>query len=154
MRKQTLAPAGGRTREAEDARLATALRIAILRLSRRLRAERSDASLTLSQLSALSALDHVGSCSPSALAELERVQPPSMTRIVAALEERGFAARAPHESDRRQSVIAITAQGSAVLEDTRQRATAWLEGALNGLDPDERGTLVAALPLLERILEE
>ncbi len=146
--------ASGRDGEAGDgARLAAALRIVLLRLSRRLRAERSDESLTLSQLSALSSLAHVGRCSPSALAELERVQPPSMTRIVAALEEHGYAARAPHESDRRQAVLDLTPAGEAVLEETRRRATAWLAGALSELGAAERATLADALPLLERILE-
>lgn len=125
----------------------------LLRLSRRLRAERSDASLTLSQLSALSSLANVGSCSPTALAELERVQPPSMTRIIANLEASGYAERAPHARDRRQAVIAITPAGRAVLEETRRRSTEWLAGALADLAPEERAALADVLPLLGRLLE-
>jgi DNA-binding MarR family transcriptional regulator len=144
-------PGGSPTVE-DVAPLATALRIALLRIARRLRAER-DESLTLSQLSALSSLERVGQCSPSALAELEQVQPPSMTRVIAALEEHGYAARAPHAHDRRQAVIAITPAGSAVLAQTRQRATAWLAQALDAMTPDERALLAGALPLLQRLLE-
>lgn len=131
--------------------LAAALRIAVLRLSRRLRVERSDEALTMSQLSALSSLAHEGPCSPTTLAEVERIQPPSMTRIIAALEAHGYAARAPHPSDGRQSVIAITPAGAEVLEETRRLRTAWLVGALEELSPAEREQLATALPLIERL---
>lgn len=134
-----------------DEQLAVALRIAVMRVARRLRAERGDDSLTLSQLSALASLDRHGPCSPTALAELERVQPPSMTRIIAALEDRGYAARAPHETDRRQSVIAISPEGRAVLEEARRRRNAWLAGAFADLSAKERAQLAAAVPVLERL---
>ncbi|MCU1488656.1 MAG: MarR family transcriptional regulator [Acidimicrobiaceae bacterium] len=131
--------------------MAGALRIAVTRLTRRLRAERADHSLTLSQISALSSLDHHGPLSPTALAELERVQPPSMTRVISALEHRAFAIRAPHHSDRRRSVIAITDKGKSVLEENRRRRDAWLAKVLEELSPDERQALARAIPVLERI---
>src|ERR1700728_3838812 len=98
--------------------LASALRIAVMRLARRLRNDRSDETLGISQLSALATLERRGPLSPTALAELERIQPPSMTRVIAALEERELVGRAAHPSDRRQSVIEITPAGrTLVLED-------------------------------------
>ena len=137
----------------EGAHLASAFRIAVMRLSRRLRSERSDETLGLSQLSALSTLMRSGPLSPTALAELERIQPPSMTRVITALEERGLVERAPHPSDRRQSVIAITEPGrSIVLEDRRRRA-AWLARRFETLSPDEQLKIAAVLPIIERIGE-
>lgn len=122
-----------------------------MRLARCIRAEKSDETLTLTQLSALATVAHHGPLSPTALAERERVQPPSMTRVIAALEERGLVLRAPHPSDRRQSVIEISAGGRAVIEEDRRRRTAWLARVLERLDAEERAALAAAVPVLERI---
>jgi len=66
--------------------LASALRISVMRLSRRLRSERKSEGLTVSQLSVLGIIDREGPMSPTQLAAAERVQPPSMTRVVAVLE--------------------------------------------------------------------
>lgn len=135
----------------DEAALASDLRIAVMRLARRLRSERSDDTLGLSQLSALSTLNRFGPLSPTALAELERIQPPSMTRVISALEERQLVARAPHPSDRRQSVIEITDAGRAiVLEDVRRR-TAWMTQHVESLGADERRRLAEALPILQRL---
>lgn len=153
-RRPEQAERGRRPEQAEDdGQLAAALRIAVLRLSRRLRAERGDESLTLSQLSALGSLEHFGSCSPTALAQAERVQPPSMTRVIAALEQHGYAVRAPHDKDRRQAVIAITDAGRQMLDETRRRRTVFLAAALEDLSGAEREALSAAIPLLQRLAE-
>lgn len=143
----------GATGPTPDGEFAAGLRIAVLRLARRLRVERGDESLTLSQLSALSSLDRHGPCSPTALAEIERVQPPSMTRVLAGLEERGLARRAPHETDRRQAVIALSDAGRALLEETRRRRHAWLTRCLDELSEEDRAALRTALPILERLGE-
>jgi DNA-binding MarR family transcriptional regulator len=137
----------------EGAHLASAFRIAVMRLSRRLRSERSDETLGLSQLSALSTLMRNGPLSPTALAELERIQPPSMTRVITALEERGLVERAPHSSDRRQSVIAITETGRAIVLEDRRRRTAWLARRFETLTPEEQQQLADVLPIIERIGE-
>ena len=147
-------PAGRSAPEASDvAHLASSLRIAIIRLSRRLRAERSDETLGLSQLSALASLVWRGPLSPTALAELERIQPPSMTRVIAVLEERGLVERAPHPSDRRQSVIAVTDAGRAIVLEDRRRSAAWLARRVEKLSAAERERLVDALPIFERLAE-
>ena len=137
----------------EGAHLASAFRIAVMRLSRRLRSERSDETLGLSQLSALSTLMRTGPLSPTALAELERIQPPSMTRVITGLEERGLVERSPHESDRRQSVIAISEPGRAIVLEDRRRRAAWLARRFETLTTEERQQLAAVLPILERIGE-
>lgn len=134
-----------------DERLASALRIAVMRLSRRLRAAQADESLTLSQLSALASLDRHGPCSPTALAEIERVQPPSMTRVLAGLEERGLTRRAPHETDRRQAVIDLSEAGRTLLEANRKQRHAWFARCLDDLSAEDRAVLRAALPVLERL---
>lgn len=146
-------PPGPGAGEDDDEELASALRIAVMRVTRRLRTAQSDETLTLSQISALASLDRHGPCSPSALAEIERVQPPSMTRVIAALEERGLAVRAPHETDRRQSVLALSEAGRALLEETRLRRQAWLARCLEELPAADRAALRAALPVLERLGE-
>ncbi len=137
----------------EDAQLASSLRIAVMRLARRLRAERSDETLGLSQLSALATLEHHGPLSPTALAEFERIQPPSMTRVIAALEERRLVGRQPHPSDRRQAVIAISEDGRRIVLEDRRRRQAWLARTLQKLGPDDRALLESALPVLERLSE-
>jgi DNA-binding MarR family transcriptional regulator len=131
--------------------LASSLRIATMRLARRLRAERSDETLGLSQLSALATLERFGPLSPTALAEQERIQPPSMTRVIAALESRALIEREAHPSDRRQSVIAITPAGSEIVHEDRRRRQAWLARMMEGLEEDEREKVREALPILQRL---
>ena len=91
--------------------------------------------LTVSQLSALGILDRKGPLSPSQLASAEKVQPPSMTRVVAALEDLGFVCRHPHESDGRQWVIALTEAGRVLLAENRNLRQAWLEARLGRAEP-------------------
>jgi DNA-binding MarR family transcriptional regulator len=138
-----------------DAGLATALRISVSRLARRLRAERYTAglepNLSDTQLAALAMLERRGQMTPGELADHEKVQPPSMTRVIAALEERGLIRRAPHATDRRQVVLTATAQGRAVVEQSRQLREAWLALQLRELTQQELATLRAAAPILEKL---
>src|SRR6266853_3187298 len=99
-----------------DPGLATALRISVSRLARRLRVERAAAGLgepdlSETQLAALATLERHGAMTPGELAEHEKVQPPSMTRVIAVLEERSLVLRAPHLTDRRQVVLTVTEEG-------------------------------------------
>src|SRR5881398_969847 len=92
-----------------DAGLASALRVSVARLSRRLRNERDPANeLSVNQLSVLGALGRHGEMTLGALAGHERVQPPSMTRTVNCLDELGCIERKPHPTDGRQVVIALS----------------------------------------------
>jgi DNA-binding MarR family transcriptional regulator len=138
--------------DSED-QLTSSLRIAVMRLARRLRAEKSDDTLTLTQLSALASLAKYGPLSPTALAEIERVQPPSMTRVIAHLEQLGLATRVAHPSDRRQSVIDLSVAGWDRIAEDRRRSRAWLARVLADLDEEDRAALEAAVPLLERLAQ-
>ena len=138
--------------DSED-QLTSSLRIAVMRLARRLRAEKSNDTLTLTQLSALASLAKYGPLSPTALAEIERVQPPSMTRVIAHLEQLGLATRVAHPSDRRQSVIELAAAGRDRIAEDRRRSRAWLARVLADLEDEDRAALEAAVPLLERLAQ-
>jgi DNA-binding MarR family transcriptional regulator len=134
-----------------DTALASGLRLAVMRLARRMRAERPDTALTMTQLAALATLERHGPLTPGELAALERVQPPSMTRVVASLQDAGLVERTPHPSDRRQALLAVTPAATALLREDRRRREAWLAQRLAELDDDERALLRAAAPLLDRL---
>ena len=139
-----------------DAALATAMRISISRLARRLRVERlglggTETVLSDIQLAALAALERHESMTPGELADHEKVQPPSMTRVIAVLEERGLVRREPHATDRRQVILTVTDEGRNLVQRVRRRREAWLAQRLQELTPNERQTLRAAAPILEKI---
>jgi DNA-binding MarR family transcriptional regulator len=139
-----------------DAGLATAMRISITRLARRLRVERlglggTEAVLSDIQLAALAALERHDAMTPGELAEHEKVQPPSMTRVIAVLEERGLVRRAAHPTDRRQVILTVTQQGRDLVQLVRLRREAWLAQRMQELTPEERATLLAAAPILEKL---
>ena len=135
----------------QDSELASALRLAVMRLARRMRAERADTSLTLSQLAALATLERHGPMTPRDLAAAERVQPPSLTRLAASLEEQGLITRTPHAFDGRQVLLAASASGVALLREDRRRREAWLAQQLAGLEPEERAVLKQATTVLDRL---
>ncbi len=132
--------------------LASDFRVAVTRLSRRLRRERAVGMLTPSQFSALTTLDAQGALTPSALAEHERVQPPSMTRILGHLEEFGLVSRRADASDKRQYFVTLTEAGNATVDEERRRKDAWLAQRLNELSPEDRAAIVAVLPVIERLV--
>jgi DNA-binding MarR family transcriptional regulator len=142
----------GPTRNAGPA-LSSELRIAVMRLARRMRQERASDSYTVSQLSALATLEREGALTLGALAAAEKVQPPSMTRIVASLELAGLAARTPHPTDGRQVLLAVTADGTKLLAADRKRRDAWLAKRLAELGDSERTTLHAAAEILGRLAQ-
>jgi DNA-binding MarR family transcriptional regulator len=143
------------TQTRTDAGLAAALRISVSRLARRLRVERAsgleEIGLSDTQLAALAALERHTAMTPGELAEYEKVQPPSMTRVIAALEERGLVLRIPHPTDRRQVVLSVTHDGRSLVSRARRRKEAWLAMRLKELTPQERATLRAAAPILEKL---
>jgi DNA-binding MarR family transcriptional regulator len=133
--------------------LAGRLRLAVVRLNRRLRAQRPDATVTLTQLSALSCLHKHGPMTPGELAARERVQPPSMTRVIAALEERGLASRAPHPTDGRQAIVTVTATGADYLAAEAAARERWLDHRLAELTVEERALLARAVELIDRMAQ-
>ena len=136
------------TRTAE---LASELRVAVMRLARRLRTERPDTGLTLTQIAALGTIDRHGSLTPREIAEHERVQPPSMTRVLAGLEQLGLIVRTPHSRDGRQHLVSLTKAARDLLREDRRRREAWLAQRLAELTVEERELLAAAAPIIDRI---
>ncbi len=135
-----------------DAGLAGALRISVMRLSRRLRNERdADDDLTANQLAVLGTLIRDGALTIGDLAAAEKVQPPSMTRTVGCLADKGLVSRDPHETDKRVVVVSLTGDGREVIAESRRRKDAWLTYRLKELSPAERQILRDAAPLLERL---
>jgi DNA-binding MarR family transcriptional regulator len=143
------------TQTRTDAGLASGLRISLSRLARRLRVEPAggltESGLSDTQLTALAVLERQIAMSPGELAEHEKVQPPSMTRVISALEERGLVLRAPHPTDRRQVVLTVTDEGKRLVNEFRRHRDAWLAMRLRELTPQERATLRAAAPILEKL---
>ncbi len=135
-----------------DTGLASTLRMSTAKLSRRLRAERDpDNQLSVGQLGVLAALFREGDRTIGWLAAHERVQPPSMTRIVTDLESEGYVVRRPHETDGRQVVVALAVKGEATLLADRKRRDVWLAQRLRELTPEERSVLREAAPILEKL---
>ena len=133
------------------ATLATELRDGVMRFNRRLRQARPVGDLTGSQLSVLTSLELAGAMTPRELAESERVQPPTMTRVVARLEAMGVVQRTPHPTDGRQVILSATTRGREALAETRRARDAWLTKQLAALSDAERDTLHAAVEIMKRI---
>lgn len=131
--------------------LAAQLRPSLLRLTRMIRNQRVDMSVTLTQLSAMATLQKHGPMSAGELAASERVQPPSMTKVLANLEERGLVRRDAHPTDRRQAIIGITDAGVALLDSERRSRDAWLSQRLTQLSAEERAALRSVLPVLDKL---
>jgi DNA-binding MarR family transcriptional regulator len=133
--------------------LSPRLRLAITRTARRLRQE-AEAGLSPSLSAALFTLDRQGQLTPSRLAEIERIQRPTVTRLIATLEKDGLVEREADPEDGRSCHVRITKEGSALVKKLRSRKNAYLSKRLRHLDDDELETLERATAILERILED
>jgi DNA-binding MarR family transcriptional regulator len=133
--------------------LGSQLRLVILRLGRRLR-QQAAGDVTPSQLSALSTVAKHGELTLGELAAIERIAPPSMTRIAARLEDQGWLERRADASDRRVARVAVSPAGQALLDETRTRRDAFLSSRLQQLTEQERSLLERAVPLLERLASD
>jgi DNA-binding MarR family transcriptional regulator len=130
--------------------IAARLRLSATRLARRLRQE-SGAALSPSQQSALAVIANHGPLTLGALAEHERVAPPSITKVVSKLETDGLVIRTPDPADRRVCRVAISAEGAALMEESRRRKTAWLTDRITELDPEGQRRLSDALDVLDEL---
>src|SRR5215475_12435712 len=128
------------------------LRVAIARLSRRLRRHEL-AGLTPTQLSALATVERAGPLRLGDLAAAEGIAPSTLTRLVTALEERGYVDRCPVPGDARASTLAIAPAGRAILERIRQESTTVLADSLRTLTGEQVAALAAALPALEQLAD-
>lgn len=129
------------------------LRIAILRLNRRMRLERASSEVTDSQLSVLFALLREGAQTLGALSEHERVTPPSMNRTVNALVEAGLVTRGSAPDDGRKVLIEMTDAGTEVARETKRRRAAWFTRQLASLTPEQRAVIDAATPILRELAD-
>lgn len=134
--------------------LASRLRLAVVRLNRRLRAQRTDSQITLSQLSALSCLYKSGPITPGELALREGVQPPSMTRVIAALESNGLITRRAHPTDGRQAIVEVTEDGRKLIEQEVMARERWLDSQLSDISEEERAILCRATEIIDRIASQ
>ncbi|MEV0703836.1 MarR family transcriptional regulator [Saccharopolyspora sp. NPDC050389] len=131
--------------------LASRLRLAVVRLNRRLRAQSADSKITLSQLSALSCLHKAGALTPGELAAREGVQPPSMTRVISALEDAGLVARRAHPTDGRQAIVELTEAGQARIDEEVSIRERWLDQQLADLSEEDRRVLFQAAEIIDRL---
>jgi DNA-binding MarR family transcriptional regulator len=141
-----------RSTPSSDVELASRLRIAIARSARRLRQE-AGTDLSPSLTAALVTVERHGPLTPSELAARERVQRPTVTRLVARLEEMGLAERAADPGDRRSALISVTPAGRELLAAARIRKDVFLSERLEALGAEDRATLARAAALLEGMLE-
>jgi DNA-binding MarR family transcriptional regulator len=139
-------------RDLSPALLAHGLRPSVMRLARRLRQMRDDSvGLNSNQLSAIAVLLNSGDMLMGELAAAEKMQPPSMTRIINGLETRGFVARRPHPEDRRQCLVTLSDEGRKILLANRRRRDEWLAIRIAQLAPAEREVLREAIAILEKV---
>jgi DNA-binding MarR family transcriptional regulator len=129
------------------------LRVAVTRLSRRMRLERADADMSDSQLSVVFHLWKQGPQTLGSLADLDRVTPPSMNRTVGTLAELGLVTRTSSPDDGRKVVIELTAIGADVASETKRRRQAWFSQAIAKLDQQQRAILDAATPILSQLAD-
>lgn len=146
---------GGRRRAgaAADAtsELADRLHSTAIHLLRRLRREDDASGLPAPQLSALSVIVFGGPVTLGQLATAEQVRPPTITKLVAALETDGLVVREPDAADRRIVRVRATSRGVKLLQEGRARRVASLANSLRGLSAKDRATLERAVPLLEQV---
>ena len=139
-------------RPAQRAAVANDLRLACMRISRRVRHESTD-HVAPHQFSALMRISEKP-CTPGELAEIERVSAPSMTRTVALLVEQGWVTRTPDPADGRQVILSLTDAGGALLAETKRRRDAWMTMRVAALTDDEVRLLRDATAILGRIASE
>jgi DNA-binding MarR family transcriptional regulator len=146
----TSAPRAERALDPVD--LASRLRLAVTRLARRLRQE-AEPGLTPSLYSALAAVARGGRMTVGELCAAEQVQPPTMTRLVAALVDAGLIDREPDATDRRVAWLSVSLDGAKLLGRVRQRKEAFLSRRLRKLPAEDLEVLERAAAILERVIE-
>lgn len=125
------------------------LRMLLQRVARRIRNNRADGTMSDAKLGVLFRVEQ-GPASPGALAERERITPPSMNRTLNALEKAGLVTRSPDPDDARRVVVSITSAGRDLITETRRLRTAWFSQRLAELTPDERAAFERLVPVLRR----
>jgi DNA-binding MarR family transcriptional regulator len=138
----------------DNRELASDLSLAVVRLTRHLRGRRVDSPVSLTQLSALATLSREGDMTPGALATREKVQPPSMTRVIASLAELGLVVRTPHPTDGRQVIVSLSAAGKELIADEASAREAWMTAQLEGLDEPQLTVLRDAVTIIGALVSD
>ena len=128
-------------------------RIAVARMSRRIRTSVADETISFPHLAAMATLAKFQPLTLQELSAKERVTPPSMLRTVNALVEHGYIERTPHETDGRKLMLGVTASGEAMLEATRRQRNLWLADRIEELSDDDRATLKRAVDIMLTMAE-
>lgn len=134
-------------------RLAHDLRIACMRVSRRVRFETTTGEVAPHQMSVIIRLA-ASSRTSGELAAIERVSAPSMSRTVGKLVDLGLVERAPDDEDGRVVRLSLTAAGQQQLDEHRARRDAWMTERLAGLTEQERELLAEASELLNKVVDQ
>ncbi|WP_027500964.1 MULTISPECIES: MarR family winged helix-turn-helix transcriptional regulator [Rhodococcus] len=134
--------------------LASDLSLAVVRLTRHLRGRRTDSQVSLTQLSALASLSADGPMTPGALAAKERVQPPSMTRVIASLADLGMVVRTPHPTDGRQIIVSLSDSGQALVTDETSAREKWMNERLAALDESQIAVLRESVEIISSMVSE
>ncbi|MBB3039361.1 MULTISPECIES: MarR family winged helix-turn-helix transcriptional regulator [Hoyosella] len=137
----------------DEKQLASDLALAVVRLARQLRGHRHHSSVSLTQLSALSTLFTEGSMTPGALAARERVQPPSMTRVIGSLADLGLVDRMPHPTDGRQIIVSLSEAGKALVQNEKEAREEWLASQLRALGSSELSSLRDAVGTMTELVK-
>ena len=140
------------THAAVGADVASRLRLVITRLGRKLRGQ-AGGYLTPSQASALASVERHGPITLGDLSAVENVRPPTLTKVITALEEQGLVARSSDPSDRRVARVVATTEGAELLALSRSAGHAYLAARLLSLPADDLAALERALDVLERLVE-
>jgi DNA-binding MarR family transcriptional regulator len=133
--------------------LSSNVRVAVARLSRRIRAEKADGALSDGQYSVLALLFREGERTLSDLADHERVTPPSMNRTVNKLESAGYVVRRASADDRRKVLFVPTDAGRELVKETRRRRDAWLDRRLAKLPAETRALLADAAQVMRELAD-
>jgi DNA-binding MarR family transcriptional regulator len=136
----------------EEIELAARLRLVIGRLHRRF-SRRAVGGLTPSQLSVLVTVEQHGPLRLGDLATREVITPPTVTRLVASLQDRSLVNRVTDPEDGRAALIEMSESGAELLEEIRRERTAFIAQRLGRLDPDERAHVAGAVSLLEQLID-
>jgi DNA-binding MarR family transcriptional regulator len=134
--------------------LADRLHSTAIHLLRRLRREDARTGLSGPRLSALSVVVFAGPLTLGELAAAEQVKPPTMTRLVRALETRGLVLREADARDGRVVRLRATAKGRTLMAEGRARRVRALAEGLRTLDSSDMTALDAAVGTLERVVKQ
>ena len=133
--------------------LPTRLRLAIMRLARRLR-QQAEPDMTPSMLSAMANIEYRQPVTLGHLAEAERVTPPTMSKIVGRLVDAGLVTRTVDVDDRRIQRVSLSRDGAKLIARNRSRKNAYLARKLRRLEPEEVAKLEEAVGVIEKLLED